>query len=118
MATGVSERKLLPWPAWLNVIVGAWVFLSPFLLGFSSSGTALWNNLIAGALLAVLALWAYLGQQPQVYWGVVVVGIWLLLSPFILGFSGATAALWNDVITGILGAALGLWGALAPEKSR
>lgn len=115
MATQATERRQNPWPAWLTAIVGAWVLLSPFLLGFSGVTAGLWNNLLAGVLLAVFALWAHFGQRPQVYWADVVVGIWLVLSPFLLGFSGETTALWNNLITGVLGGAFGLWGALKQE---
>lgn len=31
----------------------------------------------------------------------VVAGIWLIIAPFLLGYSGITAALWNDIIIGI-----------------
>ncbi len=115
MATQATERQPNPWPAWLATIVGLWVILSPFVLGFSGLGAALWNNLIAGLLFAIFALWAHFGQRPQAYWGDVVVGLWMVLSPFIWGFSGEATPLWNNILMGVLGGAFGLWGALKAE---
>lgn len=44
---------------WTFLGVGAWVFLSPWILGFSSINLALWSNLLAGALIVVLAVRAF-----------------------------------------------------------
>lgn len=40
---------------WINLILGLWLIVSPFVLGFSSNAYALWNNLIVGILVAVIA---------------------------------------------------------------
>jgi hypothetical protein len=44
------------------------------------------------------------------YWGAcqLIVGIWLLFSPFLLGFTGMKAATFNDMIVGSLVVILGL----------
>ncbi|MCL4425322.1 MAG: SPW repeat protein [Firmicutes bacterium] len=43
------------WQNWVNVILGLWVLISPWVFGFSGNGGALWNNIIIGATVAVLA---------------------------------------------------------------
>ncbi len=40
---------------WINVLFGVYLFLVPFFFAFSSNAGALWNHLIAGALLAIAA---------------------------------------------------------------
>lgn len=35
------------------------------------------------------------------------IGVWLILAPFILGYSGLPAPMWNDVVCGVLIVVLG-----------
>ena len=42
-------------------------------------------------------------------WVFVVLGIWLIISPWVVGFSGEVGATWNAIIVGIIVAALGLY---------
>ncbi len=49
-----------PWLSWINLILGAWVFISPWVLNYVDTQNALWNNLILGAIIFVLAGWSAL----------------------------------------------------------
>lgn len=42
---------------WIIVILGGWLVISPWILGFSGINLALWNAIGVGALVAILALW-------------------------------------------------------------
>jgi hypothetical protein len=44
------------WEEWINVILGAWLIVCPWIVGISSS-TAKTNFVVIGALIAVLALY-------------------------------------------------------------
>ena len=46
--------KARPWEEWINLIAGAWVFVSPWVLGYFGNPGALWNALIVGALVFAL----------------------------------------------------------------
>ena len=48
------------WEEWVNVVLAVWLIVSPFALDYASNVTVLWNQLIVGALVGVLALWAAL----------------------------------------------------------
>jgi hypothetical protein len=53
-----------PWEEWINLIAGAWLFISPWVLGYYlTNPTALWNSLIIGALVFILSIWD-LNTQP------------------------------------------------------
>ena len=55
------------WEEWLNLIVGLWLIVSPWVLGFAHS-TAMTVNVVIGILVAVLAaieLWFGYQQPPQ-----------------------------------------------------
>lgn len=49
-------------------------------------------------------------------WLIVLAGIWLIVAPFILGFSGTTLSM-NDVITGIIIAIVSLIAIGMPEEA-
>lgn len=38
------------WIRWANVVLGIWLILSPFILGFVSD-QATWNNIVVGILI-------------------------------------------------------------------
>ncbi|MBN2197728.1 SPW repeat protein [Candidatus Wolfebacteria bacterium] len=48
---------------WVQLILGVWVFVSPWILGFSDITTALWSNIIAGALIVIFSLWEIFGSK-------------------------------------------------------
>ncbi|MGA7270059.1 MAG: SPW repeat protein, partial [Acidimicrobiia bacterium] len=57
---------------------------------------------------AILA-WIRVGsplRNDGVSWTNLVLGVWLLLAPFVIGYWSTTAALWNDVILGLIVAVL------------
>lgn len=89
----------------VNVLLGVWIIISPFALGLHAP-KAVWSNVVTGALVGILAIirWGY--GQPGWSWLNLFLGIWLVISPFVLVLSGL--AMWNDVILGIIVAAFAL----------
>lgn len=87
---------------WVNLVLGLWLIISPWALGFSASVGALWSTLLLGLGVAVVAIWglAKLGQQvPD--WVNLVLGIALFLAPWVIGFSMMAGAAWNSWLLGI-----------------
>lgn len=96
----------------LNALLGIWLVMSPFVLGyFDELAVALSNDMIVG--LAVLLLAVGRMSQPAYTSPAratnLVLGLWLVLAPFVLGYSEVAPAMWNDVIAGCLVSALALW---------
>jgi len=81
--------------AWVNVILGAWLVVSPFVLGLSRNA-AVWNNVVVGIAVLAVALISFWGSGA-VQALIVPLGIWLFASPFVLGFV-KPAFIWNNVI--------------------
>ncbi len=96
------------WQDWANLVLGVWLILSPWLLGFSGTPAAMWNAVLVGVVVGLMALMHLRGGPMWEEWVSVVLGVWLLLSPWILGFSGMGNAMWNAVIVGLLVGALAL----------
>lgn len=106
---------------WLTGVVGVWEILAPFIIGYSNVGAATADAIILGILLAGFGLWVGLGKATgtvrTLNWINAMLGLWVLLAPFILGYSGTSGgATWNDVIVGVVVIILEVWGASAAKK--
>lgn len=96
MNTATTNKQTPTVASWVNILLGVWVGISPFVLGFSRNTPAMWNNIAVGVAIVLLASvsgWRN-GALPAL---IVLLGAWLFASPFVLGFS-RTAFLWNNVI--------------------
>lgn len=40
---------------WINFILGLWLIISPFLLGYSNVRPAMWNEMIVGILVLIFS---------------------------------------------------------------
>jgi len=88
------------WPDWLNLILGAWLFISPWVLGLVSPAS--WNNWIVGIVVAILALWAAGQRGRWQEWCNLVLGAWTFITPWVYGFAAGSGAAWNGWIVGVL----------------
>ena len=109
MAT-FGERITRQWQDALNALLGLWLVISPWLLGYAGETLAAWNAWIPGVIIAVAAIAALTAFHAWEEWVNAALGLWLVISPWLLGYAGVTAALWNHVIVGLLTLALALWG--------
>ena len=107
--------------SWLVVVLGAWEVIAPFILDTSHNAGALWDAIILGVALIILAGWAALANQfatvKTLSWINVVLGAWLILAPFVIGYTNVAAAIWNDIVVGILALLLSLWAALVVPRA-
>src|ERR1700746_1315634 len=94
-----------------NLILGAILFLAPWMFGFDA-GRASGNAHIAGVVIAVLAIAALAAFAVWEEWLNLIVGLWTLVSPWVLGFHAETKAMAVSVIVGLalpVLAAIELW---------
>lgn len=89
------------------IVVGLWLLVSPYVLGYSDLRVALWNNVTVGLAIAVITfVQAYIGPPGatagRMRWLGCLFGFWLVFSPLFLGYYPAAVALWNDVIVGLM----------------
>jgi hypothetical protein len=88
-----------------NLILGAFLFFSPWIFGFDA-GKISQNAYIAGIVIAVLAIAALAAFAVWEEWLNLIVGLWVLVSPWVLGFSGTTRPMAVHVVVGIVVAVL------------
>lgn len=98
-------------PSILNILAGIWLIIAPFILGYSSITGALWNDIIVGAAVLLFAIVRAVGDARANWasWIDLLLGIWLIIAPFAIGYSAISAALWNDIILGIAVVVFALW---------
>ena len=87
-----------------NLILGVVLFFSPWIFRLDA-GVQTRNAFICGAIVVVLSLAALSAYAVWEEWLNLIVGLWLIISPWVLGFAHATAMTVNVVI-GILVAVL------------
>lgn len=102
------------WQDWGNLVLGLWLFVSPWVLGYAGLRSAAWNSWIMGVVVAAVSVSALILFAPWQEWVNVIMGVWLLVAPWVMGFAGSenAAALWNHVAGGLLIGGLALWDAL------
>src|SRR5688572_2177507 len=92
------------WQDRANLILGTWIFVSPQVLGYGDS-IAAWSAYAIGLGIVLFALIAArLRQAPEEIVNIMF-GVWLVISPFALGFSAETAVALHTVLCGILATA-------------
>jgi hypothetical protein len=105
----VTRLKVKHWQDAVNVILGIWLVVSPWALGFAGEKVALANAVVVGLLLIAAALGAILVPRAWEEWTEAVLGLWLIVSPWLLGFAALVAARNDAVVIGIVTLALALW---------
>lgn len=119
MATITHRKEQVMTASGLDALAGIWLLLSPFILGFMS-GPATTNNVLLGIAIAVLAIIRFSGayNQSWISWVNVVLGVWVLISPWVLGFASSRVPTTNNVIVGIVVIVLAAWSALVTDMGR
>lgn len=95
----VVQRQNTVGANWINALLGLWVIISPFVLGFTRNQAAMWNNVATGGAVLLLALGR--GGTSGVAVRNLLLGGWLIASPFVLGFL-QQVIFWNNIILGIV----------------
>ncbi len=101
----------------LVALAGLWLMAAPFVLGYANADgmRARSDDLLFGAAILIVSGYRLL-RAPHATWMSVVTGImgfWVFLSPFYIGYHTIAAASWNDNIVGIFVMIVSAWAALA-----
>ena len=102
------------WQGAVSLVLAAWLLVSPWVVGFSGDPLATDNALVVGLALGGIAIGALLGPQAWEVWGEAALALWLIVSPWVLGYSPVEGATMTAVITGAAILVLALW-ALATD---
>jgi hypothetical protein len=95
----------------LVLLTGLYVAASPWIVGFSATGSLATSDLIVGIAVAFLAYGfaTTLDRAHGMTWTLPVLGVWVIISPWILPGVALTAGMiWSNVVAGALMTFLGL----------
>lgn len=104
----------------LDVLAAAWLIVSPWVLGYQAVSSATSNDVLFGAIICILALVRTLGavRAAALSWTNAILGLWFVISPWVLGYSHVGMATTNSVVVGVVVMILACWSALAtPDQN-
>ncbi|MBS76685.1 SPW repeat protein [Variovorax sp.] len=102
-------KQVKHWQDPVNVVLGVWLVVSPWVLGFQGHALAMWGAIITGLVLGAVALGATFVPQAWEEWAEAALAVWLAVSPWVLGFGTLEVALVNAVFVAAAILVLALW---------
>jgi hypothetical protein len=103
-------------------VLGLWLMMSPRVLHFAPvHADAVWNTwLLGAAIILITAVSRYLldARSPWEDMACAALGLWLMVSPWVLGFATHVTERSNSVIVGFLVTALALWATVVDADLR
>jgi hypothetical protein len=100
------------WQDWVNVVIGAWVVVSPWALDFATNQTparAAWALGAAVVIFAGIAIYMHEAWEEAIN---IILGLCLVGAPWALNFADQSNATLNFAASGLLVMAFGLWAML------
>ena len=104
-----TQFKLKRWQDQVILLLGLWLIVSPWALGYAQGSPQMINALVSGLVIAVLAAF---DLYKTYFWAVIVnllVGVWVAVSPWVLRLADQGTVLWNCLIAGVAVVVLALW---------
>lgn len=101
MSTPMGKGSIM---TWLILILGLFLGVAPWLLGYSDDSTAMWSSVIPGAVVALVAFYKVMFHDTAKweYWVAGVAGFVVVFAPFVMGFATDATAMWTTGIVGLL----------------
>jgi hypothetical protein len=93
------------WAAWLSFLAGLWSIVDPFAAGYNTvNSVATTEAVVIGVLIAGFGLWLAVAIDAPLFVDYLIglFGIWSIIAPFVMTFGHLTAAVYSDVIVGII----------------
>jgi|ERR1700761_658577 hypothetical protein len=103
----------------VNIVLGLWMIASPWVFDYSGKA-AVFSSLTVGALVALLAAIrvASLHDSAGLSGINLLLALWTVVSPWAYGYMTNEGALLNNIVVGILIAALASWSAIATDAEQ
>src|ERR1035437_73335 len=98
------------WQDWTNVLLACWLVVSPWQMGYLLDEAGTTNACGLGAVLIVFNLISVcrLVDEGQEIFNILL-GIWLICSPYVLGFATDREPAINALAAGVMVVALSVW---------
>ena len=100
-------QKWTRWQDWVALVAGGYAALAP--LWTDTDDTATWTMVVLGVVIAAVSLWSLAMPDDRISeYGLVLLGVLLVASPFVMGFNDMNAIRITAVAAGAVTAIMGL----------
>ncbi len=96
------------WEDWCSWLLGIWLCISPWTIGYDLDATATHTSVITGIVIIVTELVTLSIFEAWEEWVNVILGVWLIICAWVLGISDLSVRI-NFVVVGALVVALALY---------
>ena len=101
------------WQPVIALVLGVYVLGSPWFIPLFLRGSVLdfasaWSHYLAGAAAIIVAALAMLSFRLWKVWVEALIGLWIAIAPWVLGFTSSRIFTWNSVFMGIVLIAISL----------
>lgn len=109
------------WLSGVAALIGLWIAASPFVYGVAQA--MMWNNVLTGAAIFLIAGYNYYRitkghtSNTGAMSLVVLLGLWALLSPFLMAV-GSNALTMSNIVSGLVTAGIAAYVAYAARRMR
>lgn len=105
------------WQNAVNMLLSLWLFISPWMMHYTHQAAA-WNAWIFGVVTFTFALSTLF--VPRIWEETInmLLGLWLVVSPYMLRFASESTIAINTVVVGALLVAFAFWAFYKDEESR
>lgn len=93
----------------ISIVLGIVLFASPRAFEFVTSPVAAWNAWISASVLIGVAVPTFISPVECGYWIEIMLGLWILLSPRIIGYTNIDPAYEIHTAVGLSITGLALW---------
>ena len=102
--------------ATVQTLLGAALFVAPWLLGFSAETAPAWTAWLTGAAIALVGILNYADDASWPAWTNLAVGVWAVISPWVVQFTSAETAMWTHTVIGAAVVASSIWQLFGGEN--
>ena len=109
------DMNVMRWQDRLTAMLGGWLLVSPMLLGYGDALMPTRNAVLVGILIMIVAVEAL--DVPAMWEEAIniLLGVWLMVSPFLARFRGPLDATFNSLSVGFLVTLLAVWAMLRDQ---
>jgi nucleoside-diphosphate-sugar epimerase/uncharacterized membrane protein len=90
------------WAHFLNIGMGAWLIVSPVMLGYVDEFGMMLSDLVSGLLIAAGSLLALSWRAALIRWAVAAVAVWVMTAPLLFWTENAAAYLNGSLVGAIV----------------